>query len=143
MCPDLEADVREEVKEDEQKMERFDLRLLLLLLQGYTLLPGGQHFVEGVDADSRSGQTTVRKDIMTVATSEAPPPSKATDIRSLGFLHALDAVDPLVLFLGCRGRDAVHHVVPFHHPAISLCLTCFYQLTAVVGNVELETVLGC
>lgn len=81
----LEADVREEVKEDEQKMKRFDLRLLLLLLQGYTLLPGGQHFVEGVDADSRSGQTTVRKDIMTVATSEATPPSKATDIRSLGF----------------------------------------------------------
>lgn len=50
-------------------------------------------------------------------------------------------MDPLVLLLGCWGRDAVHHVVPFHHPSISLRLTRFDQLTAVVGNVELETVL--
>lgn len=38
------------------------LRLLLLLLQGYTLLPGSQHFVEGVDADGWSvGATDTRR----------------------------------------------------------------------------------
>lgn len=58
------------------------------------------------------------------------------------FLHALDAVDPLVFLLGCWGRDAVHHVIPFHHPSVSLRLTRFDQLTAVVWNVQLETVLG-
>ena len=49
--------------------------------------------------------------------------------------HILDAVDPLVLFLGGRGRDTVDHVVSFHHPAVSLRLACFNQLTAVVGDV--------
>lgn len=57
------------------------------------------------------------------------------------FFHTLDAVDPFVLLLRCGGGDAVHHVVSFHHPSVSLCLARLDQLTTVVGNVELETVL--
>lgn len=50
-------------------------------------------------------------------------------------------MDPLVLFLGCGSGDAVHHVVPLHHPSVGLCLARFDQLTAVVGDVELEAIL--
>lgn len=55
--------------------------------------------------------------------------------------HILDAVDPFILLLGGGGRDTVHHVISFHYPPVSLRLTCFNQLTTVVGDVQLETVL--
>lgn len=57
-------------------------------------------------------------------------------------VYILDAVDPLVLLFGRGGRDAIHHVVSLHHSPIGLRLAGFYQLSAVVGNVQLETVLG-
>lgn len=57
------------------------------------------------------------------------------------FIYILDAVDPLVLLLRRGGGDAVHHVVPFHYSPISFCLTCLYQLTTVVGDVQLKAVL--
>lgn len=34
------------------------LRLFLLLLQGYTFLPGSKHFIEGIHTDGRPGQRT-------------------------------------------------------------------------------------
>lgn len=55
--------------------------------------------------------------------------------------YILDAVDPFVLLFGRGGRDAIHHVVSFHHSPIGLRLAGFYQLSTVVGNVQLETVL--
>lgn len=57
------------------------------------------------------------------------------------FIYILDAVDPLVLLLRCGSRDAVHHVVSFHYSPISLRLTRLNQLTTVVGDVQLKTVL--
>lgn len=56
-------------------------------------------------------------------------------------MYVLDAVDPFVLLLRCGGGDTVHHVVSFHYSPISLRLTCFNQLTTVVGDVQLEAVL--
>lgn len=56
-------------------------------------------------------------------------------------VYILDTVDPLVLLLRCGGGDAVHHVVPFHYSPISFCLTRLYQLTTVVGDVQLKAVL--
>lgn len=50
-------------------------------------------------------------------------------------------MDPFVLLFGRGGRDAIHHVVSFHHSPIGLRLAGFYQLPAVVGDVQLETVL--
>lgn len=52
-----------------------------------------------------------------------------------------DVVDPFVLLLGGRGRDAVDVVVPLHHPPVCLRLTCLDQLAAVVGDVQLKAVL--
>lgn len=50
-------------------------------------------------------------------------------------------MDPFVLLLGCRGGDAVHHVVPFHYSPISLGFTRLNQLTTIVGDVQLKAVL--
>lgn len=81
------------------------LRLLFFLLQGDSLLSGGQHLVEGVDADC-------------------------------GF----DAVDPFVLLLRRWSRDAINHVVTLDHSAVRFCFTGFYELPAVVGDVQLKAI---
>lgn len=46
------------VLEEAVECDEGRLRLFLLLLQRYTLLSGSQHFIERVDADSRSVQVT-------------------------------------------------------------------------------------
>lgn len=53
----------------------------------------------------------------------------------------LDAVDPLVLLLRGGCRDAVHHVVSFHHSPVGLRFTRLDQLAAVVWDVQLKAVL--
>lgn len=55
--------------------------------------------------------------------------------------HLLDALDPLFLLLGRRGRDPVHGVVPLHHAPVGLRLTGLNHLVFIVRDVELEAVL--
>ena len=55
--------------------------------------------------------------------------------------HLLDALDPVLLLLRRRGRDAVHRVVPLHHSPVSLRLTGLNHLVFVVGDVKLKAVL--
>lgn len=57
-------------------------------------------------------------------------------------MHLLDAFNPLFLLFRRRGGDAVHGVVPLHHPPVSLRLTGLDHLVFVVGDVKLEAVLG-
>lgn len=110
------------------------LGLFLFLLQRYTLLPGSEHLVERVDADSRPVHVTQRW--------VAPPVTRNLFLSLMqSCFDLLDAVDPLVLLFGRGGRDAIHHVVPFHHSPIRLRLAGFYQLSTVVGDVQLEAVL--
>lgn len=56
-------------------------------------------------------------------------------------MYVLDAVNPFVLLLRCGGGDTVDHVVSFDHSPIGLCLARLDQLTTVVGDVQLKTVL--
>lgn len=58
------------------------------------------------------------------------------------YSYLLYRFDPLLFLLRCGGRYPVDHMVPFHHPTISLRLTRFDHLTLVAGVVELKTVLG-
>lgn len=51
-----------------------------------------------------------------------------------------DGLHPLLLLLRAGRRDAVHHVVALHYPAVRLCLTGFDDLPFVAGVVQLETV---
>lgn len=56
-------------------------------------------------------------------------------------LNSLDAVDPFVLFLGCRGGDSVEGVVSLDDATVCLRLAGLYHLIFVVWDEELKTVL--
>lgn len=56
-------------------------------------------------------------------------------------LNSPDAVDPLVLLLGCRGGDSVEGVVSLDDAAVCLRLAGLYHLIFVVWDEELKTVL--
>lgn len=55
---------------------------------------------------------------------------------------SLDAFDPVVLLLGGRSGDPVDRVVSLHDPAVRLRLAGLDHLVLVVGDEELEAVLG-
>lgn len=53
----------------------------------------------------------------------------------------LDAVDPFIFLLWGGGWDPVNHVISLHHSAISLSFACFNELSTVIGDIQLKTVL--
>ena len=68
-------------------------------------------------------------------------PNRGRRLRGQRWRHAPDALDPLALLLGRRGRDPVHSVVPLHHAPVGLCLAGLDDLVLVVRDVQLEAVL--
>lgn len=55
--------------------------------------------------------------------------------------HLLDALDPLFLLLGRRGRNPVHGVVALHHAPVGLGLTGLDYLVFIVWDIKLKAVL--
>ena len=56
--------------------------------------------------------------------------------------RAPDGLHPLLLLLGARGGDPVHHVVALHHSAVRLRFAGLDDLAFVARVVKLETVLA-